>query len=202
MPKFDKKNNGNGNGDGKPPVTRPTTGEVVEERCHVCQSPYRRAIDRMIALGTSYTDISRFFDDSIDRRSISRHSKKHLNYEDAAIQRIIESETQLAEQAVEDGIKGAVARKVFLESYVQKARESLLSGDMELTGKDAMSAIQMLTAFESQSSGAQLAKYETQFSAFMEAMREICSFEQQQQILERVKEILKLPEQSQIEPGA
>lgn len=163
--------------------------EIVEQRCHVCTSDYRRAIDKLLVLpNVSFSEIAATF--GIDRRSISNHAKKHLNYEEAAIRRIIEQEAQKADENVEDGVRGALTRRIFLQAYLQKSMESLLAGDMELSGKDAMAAIQMMDKIDGETEGAALDEIRVQFNAFVQAIREICSEEQMQQILTRTQVLL------------
>ena len=194
MPKFDKSQKpANGNGKGNSPAKRDPAPGVVEPRCHVCKSKYRKAIDRMIAMGTSYVEISRIFsneEDTIDRRSIANHADKHLNYEEAAIRRIVEQEAQEAQQNIEEGIQGALTRRVYLNVGLQKALEALLSGDAMVEPKDAIAIIQLLDKLDNQSEGAALEEMRVQFQAFVQAIRELLPPEKWQEILDRTKEIL------------
>lgn len=147
----------------------------------------------MIALGTSYSEISRIFSvqgAKIDRRSISNHAQEHLNYEEAAIRRIIEQEAQDASENLEDGIKGAVTRRVYLNVGLQKALEALLSGDTVVEPKDAIAIIQLLDKLDTQTEGAALDELRVQFNAFVQAIREIAPPDMWHQILTRTKELL------------
>lgn len=193
MPKFDPKPSGSGNGNGKPPAKKDTAPGVVEPRCHVCKSKYRKAIDRMVAMGTSYAEISRIFsteEESVDRRSIANHAEKHLNYEEAAIRRIVEQEAQEASQNIEEGIQGALTRRVYLNVGLQKALEGLLSGESIVEPKDAIAIIQLLDKLDGQSEGAALEEMRVQFQAFVQAIRELLPPDKWQEILDRTKEIL------------
>lgn len=173
----------------------------VEPRCHVCNSKYRRAIDRMVALGTNYSEISRFFGGEVDRRSISSHAKKHLNYEDAAIRRIIEREAAEAQEDAEEGIQGALTRRVYLNAALQKALEGLLRGNTSVEPKDAVQIIQLLDKLDSQTEGAAIDELRLQFNAFVQAIREICAPDEWQKILDRTRELLKLSPTAEIRPA-
>lgn len=175
MPKFDpsKKKPGNDGDGGKDLVTVPEAW--LEPRCHVCTSEYRRAIDRMIAMGTGYAEISRIFGGVIDRRSIGRHAEKHLNYEEAAIRRIIEREAHVAEESAEEGIQGVTKRKVYLETALHKAMTALQEEKTVVEPKDALAVIDALNRFDNQSAGAQLDAIKVQFQAFLQAIREIAA---------------------------
>jgi len=189
MPKFDKTRKETSVSTTKPD---PVPG-MVESRCNVCKSQYRKAIDKMIAMGTSYVEISRIFsteEKSIDRRSISSHAEKHLNYEEAAIRRIVEREAQDAQQDIEEGVQGALTRRVYLNVGLQKALEGLLSGESIVEPKDAIAIIQLLDKLDGQAEGAALEEMRVQFQAFVQAIREELPPEAWQKILDRTKEIL------------
>lgn len=188
MPKFDPRQR-KPQGGGNLPVPRDAIPGIVEPRCHVCKSNMRKAIDRLIAGGTNYSEIGRLF--SIDRRSISNHAKEHLGWEEAAVRRIIEHEARAAEEDLEEGIKGVLTRRVYLNVGLQKALDALLNGDVTVEPKDALAIIQHLDKLESQTEGAAIDELRVQFNAFVQAIREICPPEQWQKILDRTKELLE-----------
>lgn len=190
MPKFDKPQRGsNGNGKGGDLTPRDAIPGIVEPRCHVCQSNMRKAIDRLIAAGTKYTEIGRLF--GIDRRSISNHAKEHLGWEEAAIRRIIEDEARAAEEDFEEGIKGVLTRRVYANVGLKKALDALLNNEVTVEPKDALALIQYLDKLESDTEGAAIDELRVQFNAFVQAIREICPPEQWQHILDRTKELLE-----------
>jgi hypothetical protein len=187
VPRFDKPER-KGGGAGDDIVPRDAIPGIVEPRCHVCVSDFRKGIDQLIARGTSYMEIQRMF--NIDRRSVSNHAKNHLGWEEGAIRRIIEQEAQAAEVDYEEGIKGVLSRRVYLQVALQKALDALLSGDATVEPKDALMVIQMLDKFDKDSEGAAVDELRVQFNAFVQAIREICPPDQWQQILDRTKELL------------
>lgn len=172
MPRFDNSKK-NDDDKGKDLVVVPEAW--TEPRCHVCMSKYRHAIERMIAMGTSHTEISRIFGGEIDRRSITNHARKHLAYEEAAIRTIIEQEAQHAEVNAEEGISGVVKRRVYLETALHKALSALQQDDVTVEPKDAVTIIEALNRFDNQTSGAQLDEIKIQFTAFLQAIKEIAA---------------------------
>jgi len=162
-----------------------------EPRCSVCNSQFRKPIDRMIALGTNYSEISRIYEEAnIDRRSISNHAKKHLNYEEAAIRQIIAKETEEAQSNIEEGVSGAIARRVYIDVAIQKGFEALLNNDVPVEVKDVATLIQLKEKMDSHTEGAALDEVKTQFNAFVQAIREIAPPEMWDKILVRTKELL------------
>src|SRR4051812_9608222 len=120
MPRFNGKPPRRGN---NLPAQTPLDGipRVTEPRCHVCTSPDRDKVERLIAHGTSASEIGRLF--TIDRRSVSNHTKEHLDWENAAIRKIIEDEAHAAEIDLEEGVKGVLSRRVYLQVALKKALE-------------------------------------------------------------------------------
>lgn len=142
-------------------------------------------------MGTSYSEIARFFElEGIDRRSISNHAKNHLNYEEAAIQQIIAEEAQAIEADVEEGIRGALMRRTYLNVGLRKALDSMLNNEIIVEPKDAIAMIQVLDKLDGQTETAQVEEIRTQFNAFVLAIREVCPPEMNIQIVARVKELL------------
>lgn len=163
--------------------------QIIEPRCNVCTHEYRRVIDRLIAQGTtSHSELGRMF--HVDRRSISNHAKEHLSYEESAIRQIVADEAAKAEADIEEGIKGVVTRRVYLQAALHKALEALLNGDITVEPKDALAIIQQLDKLDSNTEGAAVDEIRVQFNAFVQAIREVAPTELWHQILERTQELL------------
>lgn len=190
MPKFNKPDKPDKPSNGGPPAKFEAIPGIVEPRCHVCKSDFRKAIDRLIAQGTTpYAEIGRIF--NIDRRSISNHAKEHLGWEEAAIRRIIEQQARSAQADLEEGIQGVLTRRVYLNVALQRALDALLNDDVTVEPKDALAVIQHLDKLDSQVEGAALDEIQVQFKAFVQAIREIAPPEMWQRILDRTKELLE-----------
>lgn len=201
-PKFDNSKQ-NDDGDHNDLITIPESW--VEPRCHVCMSQHRKAIDRLIALGTSFSEISRIFGGEIDRRSIASHSRKHLGYEDAAIRRIIEEEAHAAEENAELGIGGAVMRRTYLNTALHKAFELLVNNRMAVEPRDAVAIIETLNRLDTQTQGAQIDEIKIQFSAFLQAIKEVAAQRGDpslgSDILIRARQIMGVKEPESLESG-
>lgn len=185
MPTFDSENFKKQR-NGKEPHHRVATGKISEPRCHVCQHPQRNAIDSLLAIKTPYTEISRLFSNeerTLDRRSVSRHDKEHLNYEDAAIREILEHEAQVAGENLDLGIKGTFLRRSSLDVAIKKIFDGILSGDIPVEAKDLPKLVELREKLDQQTANAQLETIIMQFQAFKEAILEICPPEMQHEIL-------------------
>lgn len=174
--------------------------EKFDARCKVCKLPpeKRKMVERLAIMpNVPFTEIASTFE--VPRRSISNHVKEHGAYDEAAMRRLIEQEAEALQVDAEEGVKGALSRRVFLSAYIQKSMEALLNGNMELSGKDAMNAILLQDKLDQASGGAALDEIHMQFQAFLQAFREISQFDidaianpqdLQKLIYDRTKEIL------------
>lgn len=190
MPKFEKHHK-QSNEPPKAPVKSPM---IVEPRCNVCKSQFRPAIDKMLAAGVGYTEISRSFNYEIDRRSIASHADKHMNYQDAAVRQIIEHEAAQMSENIEDGVKGVLARKAFLETALHKVHQAVLNDEVEVEVRDAIGIIQQLDKMDSATSSAAVDEIRIQFNAFLQALKETVAQEEWERILLRTREILEATE--------
>jgi rubrerythrin len=192
MAQFNKPNKSNqGNTANAVVPTVPSDLTYRDVRCKVCSSDFSKAIDRMIALGTSYSEISRIF--NISRSSIGRHAKNHLNYEEAAVRQIIAKEMEEAQSDIEEGVNGAIARRAYIDVAIQKGFEALLDNSVAVEVKDVATLIQLKEKMDSDLDGAALDEVRTQFNAFVQAIREIAPPEMWEKILIRTKDILQTP---------
>jgi hypothetical protein len=157
----------------------------------VCSSDFAKAVDRMIALGTSHSEIARIFD--ISRSSIGRHAKNHLNYEEAAVRQIIAREAEEAQADIEEGISGALARRVYIDVAIQKGFESLINNEAPIEVKDVATLIQLKEKMDSEYGGAALDEIKTQFNAIVQAVREVAPQEMWEKIAIRARELAETP---------
>jgi hypothetical protein len=186
MPEFKKKAKSN-ESTGKGSGSSDQLPQIIESRCKVCKHQDRRAIDRLIAAGTSYTEIERLFE--VDRRSVSNHAQKHLRYEEGAIRRIIEREAERLSENYEKGVQGALARRVYLESALRQAQEDLMSGEITVEPKDAVNIVGMLEQMDSETNAVIVDEIKMQFNAILTAINEVIPPELQKKIAKRAKEI-------------
>lgn len=156
--------------------------EHYEPRCLVCTSKFRHAIERMIALGTNYSEIERTFGTEVPRRSISRHAKEHLSYEQAAIREIIEHEARQVQVNHEDGVKGRVMWRSYLSAALKRAWDDLIEGNARIDPAVAIQIIQQMDKFDKESSSAAMEELRLQFDAFMEAVKRVVPREMWEEI--------------------
>lgn len=172
MPSFDKakKSPRGNNGNGSKFPARITDTQVTEPRCHVCSHPKRSLIDRYLARGDSFSELSRVF--GIDRRGLSNHYRNHLNLEDAAIAAIIEREAVLLNEDFQEGVRGILARRVYLETALKKAQEALLNNEVVPDARDTVAIIEKLDKMESETTEAAITEMRIELAAYIQAMKE------------------------------
>jgi hypothetical protein len=164
--------------------------QVTEPRCLVCQHKKRKLIDKYLARGTGYTDLERTF--GVSRRSISNHDKNHLNLEDAAIRAIVAQEAQGLSQAdFEEGVRGILRRKVYMETAVKKAMDQLLSGDVVVEPRDALAIIEKLDKLENEHTDAMVAQMRLELASYIEAMKQIVPSDLWDKVLNRTQELIQ-----------
>jgi DNA-binding transcriptional ArsR family regulator len=188
MPSFEKaqKNARGANSNGKLPSKK--ASQVVEPRCSVCQHGQRTVIDKYLIKGTAYAEIGRVF--GLDRRSVSNHYKSHLNLEDAAMARLIEHEAAEIGEDFEEGIRGILARRVYLESALKKAQEALVNNDVTVEPKDAVAIIEKLDKMEQETNEAAIIQMRIELAAYIQAMKEIVPSDLWDQIFTRTKALI------------
>lgn len=183
--KTSNKSSGNTNSGGG--LTIPDT-RISEPRCHVCSHKQRKIIDRFLAKGTSYRELERVF--AVDRRSISNHDKNHLNLNDAAIRSIIIQEASAANEDFEEGVRGVLKRRVYLETALEKALDAILNGDVTVEPKDAVSIIEKLDSLENQTSEAAVSQMRIELNAYIRAMKEVVPSEMWDRVFQRTRAII------------
>lgn len=165
---------------------------IIEPRCKVCQSPKRSEVDKLLARFIPYTEIARIFDDEqFERRSISNHAQKHLGWEEAAIRQIVEEDAKTMRENAEEGITNALRRRLYLNVGVQKAYEAMMSGDVMIEPKDAVNMIMLASKLDSEHSEAALEELQAQFSAFMQAVKEVVPAEYWTTVVQKTQGILE-----------
>lgn len=160
---------------------------IVEPRCQICTHPLRLRMDYLLSMRTSYSEMERLF--QIPYRSFSNHAKKHLRYEDAAVQGVIEHEAHLAGENLEKGLTGAFLRRSALDISIKKYFDALVAGEIEVEPGDVIKMIEARERLDASTATAQIEQYELQFNAFKEAIEAVCTPETMVKILDftRVK---------------
>jgi len=195
MPDFKaSENSGNGRGrkngaksDKGKGMVRASDVQIVEPRCNVCKSKHRHAIDRELALGTPHTHIARAYD--MNRRSIGRHARSHLNLEEAALRNLVEREAQRHNENVEFGIDSIMRNRIYLEAVIEKAHREVIDGEAEIEVRDAIAAIEKLDRLDEKVGQDQVAEMRRQVEALLQAVQEVVDPGAWDQIVKRTQEL-------------
>ena len=176
---------GRGGNGAKPAPDRAPDTRVVEPRCNVCTHKNRKLIDRALAKGTyGYRELERTF--GVDHRSISNHDKKHLNLKDAALRQIVRENVK-DEKEFQEGVRGVIKRKLYLETALDQAMDAVINGDVTVEPRDAVAIIDKLEALESATADAQLSQIKIEFHAYLAAMKEVVPDEMWDRIYTRAQ---------------
>lgn len=161
--------------------------QIVEGKCKVCKdAKNRNRIDYLLAMRTPYKELERLYP-HIPERSFANHDRKHLRYEDEAIKRVIEHEAGLSSENLETGVKGAFLRRTTLDAFIKKFFDAMIAGEVIPEAKDVVKMIELRERLDAESSTATIEQYELQFNAFKEAVEEICSANEMNEILSLVR---------------
>lgn len=179
------------------PISPVSTGRIYEPKCKVCTHPKRNQIDYLLAIKTKYKELERLF--QIPYKSFSNHDRKHLNYEDEAIKRIIEYEAGIANENLEEGVKGAFLRRSALDIGIKRLFDGIVSGEIPLEAKDLPKLVELREELDSNTAAAQIEEYERQFSAFKSAVEELCPPDVLPEILNLTRQKLGIPIPLEIE---
>lgn len=169
--------------------TNKPSAEITEPRCKVCASPHRRHIEKLLALGTSYSELQRMF--KIDRRSISGHDKKHLGVQDAAFREIIKRETEAVRENIDEGVSSIVNRRVYMEAALRKALEGIVSGDIYVDAREALAIIQYLDQSDNSLKDSTINEIQIEFNAFVRAIKETVTKNKWDEIYKRTRELIE-----------
>lgn len=162
---------------------------ITEPRCSICKSNHviRMQIERLVIAGRPWLEIQRLY--GIDRRSVKHHAEHHMNYEDEATRRIVESEARNMAEDLEEGITMATKRRAILDVGIDRAYEKLLNDELEMTPTDVVQMIQLRERLEADTISITVDVIKGQFQAYVRAMREIAPVEMWGKIHARAVEI-------------
>jgi hypothetical protein len=96
---------------------------IHEPRCKACRHASRGEIDLSLAEEVPYTRIEARF--GVPYRSLANHHRKHLDYDDPAIDALLARNSAIAHQNREIGVQVAITRRLVLDACIQRFLESL-----------------------------------------------------------------------------
>lgn len=155
----------------------------TEVRCRICKSNKRSLIDQLLVLGHGPVALARQFqgtdenfNGSIDnlRKSIERHSKRHLNIEEDAIRKTIERRAAERGLLVDYAEEKIATTKAVLDLMVAKGLEQVTADGARVKYQDILKAIELLEEYEANSFAQQLDVVQRQMYAIREAVRRVC----------------------------
>lgn len=184
-------NSGGGNAGGGATVSFPVE-EIVEPRCSVCKSRFRRTIDQLLAMGVSFSEIARQFEvEGVTRRALSNHKRKHLSIEQAAIRQVIEEKARQIGEDVDNTKRSLLTRKGYMEVAMMKSYQGILDGTIVPEPRDVVAMISLMEKMEKDTSAAQVDEMMRDFNAFTQAVREVVGNDKYDLILNKFKSILE-----------
>lgn len=185
-------NSGGGGGNSSVPTISFATEEIVEPRCSVCKSRFRRTIDQLLVMGVPFAEVARQFEpEGINRRSLSNHKRKHLSVEQAAIRRVIEEKARQIGEDVDNTSRLLLTRKGYMEVAMMKSYQGILDGTIVPEPRDVVHMISLMEKMEKDTSAAQVDEMMRDFNAFTQAVKGVVGEEVYDKILYKFKQILE-----------
>lgn len=165
---------------------------ITSPTCKVCQSSNRHYVDIMLARGFSTRVIADHLQEAgedISYGSVARHSKNHLNIDTGHFRRIAENHAKELTEEVAQGTFRIISSSAFLDLFIQKGWDSLIYGELDIQGRDILSAIKLKDDLSKNSISALEEEMGRQLNAIIVAIQEIVPEELQPKIASRAKEI-------------
>lgn len=98
-----------------------------QPRCKICVHPRRADIDIELARQRPYVQIGDEF--GVPYRSLANHLRKHLDFDQPIIRRVVEEESATAYEIRELGVEVAIKRRVILDACIRAALCRLVATD-------------------------------------------------------------------------
>lgn len=192
MARFGGQGNTGGNSNNGGAVISFPVDEIVEPRCSICKSRFRRTMDQLLVMGVPFSEISRQFEtEGITRRALSNHKRKHLSVEQAAIRQVIEEKARQIGEDVDNTKRSLLTRKGYMEVAMMKSYQSILDGTVVPEPRDIVAMISVMEKMEKDSSAVQVDEMMRDFNAFTQAVKEVVGQDMYDQILHKFKNILE-----------
>lgn len=156
---------------------------ISEPRCKVCKSGKRSLIDQLLVMGHGPLSVARqmqgtdeHLSGTIDaiRKSIERHSARHLNIEEDAIRRTIEYRAKERGVLVDYAEEKLASTKAVLDLMVAKGLEQVTEPGARVKYQDILKAVELLEEYETNSFAQQVDVLQRQMWAIREAVRKVC----------------------------
>jgi len=192
MARFGGQNESNSGSKGAGTTVSFPVDEIVEPRCSICKSKFRRTMDQLLVMGVPFSEISRQFEtEGITRRALSNHKRKHLSVEQAAIRQVIEEKARQMGEDVDNTKRHLLTRWGYLEVAMMKSYQAILDGTLVPEPRDVVHMISLMNKMEQDTAGVQVDEMMRDFNAFTQAVKEIVDPDMYDRILNKFKKILE-----------
>lgn len=162
---------------------------IVEPRCDTCTHPYRDFIETMLIKGQPYLAISNRVSPKVDRRSISNHFKNHMDLQDVALRSILEEEAKIQGRNFEEGVNDIITKRAVLEVSLRKGYEDVVKGVTTVEPRDLIQIAKVLGEMDLHQNQIGLDELRAQVQIFIQAIKDVCDADTQNQIGQRVKQL-------------
>jgi hypothetical protein len=178
--------------------------EKIESRCHVCQSDLRLIIDTMGSRGFRASFIAKEVQDidpSLSRKSIERHLVRHVNYENKALQQILQ------QRAKEEGIltnasrENILTRQAVLDQFVAQTWKRVSQPDAKIPFEVGLKAIELQEMLEQKQESNIVETVTRQLAAIIQAIREVVPAEYHEDLARRAEHLFDAPALGELPAG-
>lgn len=174
-----------------------------EPRCHVCNSKLRNLVDMMAAHAYRPTAIARQLQEydeelckkSFDavRKSVERHVKEHLNYEQEALRKLVEEKAREAGIFADEAKATLITRGAVLDRVVQKGWKQLSDEDARVPYEFVLKAIELQEQQENKTASLMVDQLSRQLNSIITAIKELVPDQQWAAIVGRARELYDTP---------
>lgn len=177
--------------------------QIWEPRCHICNSKFRALVDMLAAQGYRPSVIVRYLkevdEDSAKKtdlavnRSVSRHIKNHLNYEQDAIRKLVEEKAREAGIFADEAKATLITKGAVVERMIQKGWKQLSDEDSRVPYEFVLKAIEIQETMEKQTASLMVDQLTRQLQAIIQAVKEKAPEQIWSSIIDRAREIHDTP---------
>jgi hypothetical protein len=172
MPEFNK-NKEEELGKEVTPRRRGVPEPIFESRCKICKSDHRGWIEVLLAKGESYRSIVATVPEKLTISSLSNHAKKHTQYNEGAVRKILEHYAEERSQDYETAVQGAVTRRGVLEVMLREGHEAIISGKVDIEARDIIMLVQQIEKMDKEQEEAAIEQAKAHVGALIQAIRDI-----------------------------
>jgi hypothetical protein len=164
---------------------------IFESRCDTCNHPFRDWIEMMLVRGIAYKTLGDRVSPKVSRKSLANHHREHMDLQDTALRAMLEREARMQGIDVEEGIEDLITKRSVLETMVRKGFEDVVNGVTTVEPRDLVQITKLLADMDTHSHQVGLDELRAQVQIFIQAIKDVCSAEEQNKIGQRVAQLRK-----------